>query len=93
MPPHVCDQDAIRILSAAMEVVCGLPSRPLGKDEIAKFSKLLTENLLAAFDLGEREPAALHRAANEGSRPSRSLPDPGIPTPILTHYRVYDGSL
>jgi hypothetical protein len=70
MPPHVYDSYAIRILpaalGAAMRGVNSPPSRPLGKDEIAKLSKRITNNLLAAFDLGEREPTALRRAAIEG---------------------------
>ena len=66
----VYDTDAMRILStahnAAMLVVKSFAARPLDEGETAKFSKRITDNLLTVFDVGERDPLALQRAAVEG---------------------------
>lgn len=70
MHSSVYDTDAIRTLSAAhnaaMQAVKRFAARPLDEGETAKFSKRITENLLTAFDVGERDPLALQRAAVEG---------------------------
>lgn len=66
----VYDTSAIQLLSAAlgdtMQVVKNSAARPLSEGETASLSKQITYNLMRVFDLGERDPSALNRAALEG---------------------------
>jgi hypothetical protein len=52
-----------------MQEIDGFARHPLEEEEIHKVSKIITRNLLAAFNLGERDPLALHRAALQGIKP------------------------
>jgi len=67
---HVYDSDDLRLLSAALSDALGLVQKsaggPLTETETSDFSKKLAANLMAVFDNGEREPAALMRAALRG---------------------------
>jgi len=70
MPFSAYDSDALRLLSAALsealESVRKSAKRPLTESETAGFSKRLAAQLMEVFDRGERDPAALKRAALQG---------------------------
>ena len=80
---RVYDPDAIRLLSAVLEDAAksfrGSVTSLNGEIETG-LTKRLAENLMNAFDRGEREPAALRRAALEGvSRAAASGDEVPIP--------------
>jgi hypothetical protein len=64
------DSDDLRLLSAALsdalDAVRKSAGGPLLETEVSVFTKKLTDNLLKAFDTGERDLAALKRAALQG---------------------------
>lgn len=70
MPFSVYEPDAVRLLSAALsdalEDVRESAGGPLTEIETTDFTKRLADNLMRAFDFGERDPAALKRAALRG---------------------------
>jgi hypothetical protein len=70
MPFSAYDSDALRVLSAALSDTLDTLRKSMGREftetETSTFSKKLTANLMAAFDDGKREPAALRRAALAG---------------------------
>jgi hypothetical protein len=70
MPFSAYDSDALRLLSAALsdalDSLGKLKGRALTETETLDFSKKLTANLMSVFDNGERDPAALKRAALRG---------------------------
>jgi hypothetical protein len=70
MPFSAYDSDALRVLSAALsgalDSVRKSKGRELTETETSNLSKKLAANLMAAFDDGNREPAALKRAALDG---------------------------
>jgi len=70
MPFSAYDSDALRLLSAALsdalETFRKSKGRALTETETSDLGIKLTANLMAAFDNGEREPAALKRAALRG---------------------------
>jgi len=49
-----------------MQEIKRFAARPFDENETGTLSKRVTNNLMAAFDLGKRDPVALHRAALEG---------------------------
>jgi hypothetical protein len=53
-------------LSDALATLGKSQGRALSETETSDFSKKLARNLMAVFDNGEREPAALKRAALRG---------------------------
>jgi hypothetical protein len=53
-------------LSDALEVVRESAGGALTETETSDFTKRLADNLLTAFDTGERDPAALKRSALRG---------------------------
>jgi len=63
MPLSAYDSDALRALSAALsgalDSIRKSEGRELTETEGSDFSKRLADNLMAAFDDGKREPAAL----------------------------------
>ena len=67
---HVYDSDDLRLLSAALsdalELVQKSAGGPLTETETSDFSERLAANLFRVFDSGERDPAALKRAALKG---------------------------
>ena len=70
MPFSAYDSDAIRLLSAAftdaLEVIRKSAPNALSDGETANLSKQIANNLLTAFDRGERDASALGRAALNG---------------------------
>ena len=70
MPFSAYDSDALRVLSAALSDTLDTLRKSTGRElteiETSDFTKKLTANLMAAFDDGTRETAALKRAALEG---------------------------
>ena len=66
MPFSAYDADSRHLLSAAfsnaMDSVRKSAGGPLAETEMVYFSKRVVENLIMAFDLGERDPAALKQA-------------------------------
>ena len=70
MPFAALDADAIVMLSAvstdALDRARKSASGFLSEAEVTELSKKIVGNLLNAFDLGERDPAALERAALAG---------------------------
>lgn len=69
MPPSAYD-DAIHLLSVALsdalEKVLECTGVPQTQTELSGLIKRLGDNLMEAFDLGEREHLALKRAALKG---------------------------
>ena len=67
---HVYDFDDLCLLSAALSDALGLVQKsvggPLTETETSDFRERLAANLFLAFDFGERDPAALKRAAIKG---------------------------
>ena len=77
MALSVYDSNASRLhsdaLFDALNVIRRSTVRPLTETETSDFTALLTNNLLKALNLGEREPSALRHAALQGiSCPSQS---------------------
>jgi hypothetical protein len=74
------DSDDLRLLSAAhseaLETIREVAAGPLTPPEISDFSRRLAQNLMSVFDAGERNPAALRRAALKGVlwEPSQAFP-------------------
>ena len=64
------DSNAIRLLSPAHSGSLGIIQkslkRALAESEKTDFSKTIAENLMKAYDFGERNPEALSRAALQG---------------------------
>ena len=64
------DSDDLRLLSAALSAAMGAVRKyaggPLSETETSNFSTRLARNLMKVFDSGERDPAALERAALRG---------------------------
>jgi hypothetical protein len=64
------DSDDLCLLSAALSEALGLVRKsaggPLTETETSDFSERLAANLFRVFDSGERDPAALKRAALKG---------------------------
>ena len=67
MPFSAYDSDALRVPSAALsdtlDTLRKSAGRPLTEIETSDLSRKLAANLMAAFDDGKRDPAALRRAA------------------------------
>jgi hypothetical protein len=70
MPFAGYDSDALRLLSAALSGALDSLEKSKGsaltEAETSEFGKRLTVILISVFDEGEREPAALKRAALHG---------------------------
>ena len=70
MQDSAYDSDDLRLLSAAhskaLEAIREVAAGPLTPTEISDFSRRLAQNLLNAFDAGERNPAMLKRVALKG---------------------------
>jgi hypothetical protein len=62
--------DDLRLLSAALSSALGIVRNyaggPLTETETSDFTKRLADNLMKVFDSGERDSAALNRAALKG---------------------------
>jgi hypothetical protein len=67
---YAYDSDDLRLLSvalsAAMGVVRNYAGGPLSPTETSDFNARLARNLMEVFDSGERDSAALERAALQG---------------------------
>jgi hypothetical protein len=67
---YAYDSNDLRLLSAtlsaAMGIVRSYAGGPLTPSETSDFSTRLARNLMEIFDSGERDPAALERAALRG---------------------------
>jgi hypothetical protein len=67
---YAYDSDDLRLLSAALSAAMGIVRNnaggPLTSTETSDFTTSLARNLMQVFDSGERDPAALERAALQG---------------------------
>jgi hypothetical protein len=67
---YAYDSDDLRLLSAALSAAMGVVRNYAGglltSTETSDFSTRLARNLMEVFDSGERDPAALERAALQG---------------------------
>jgi hypothetical protein len=67
---YAYDSDDLRLLSAALSAAMGVVRNyaggPLTPTETSDFNRRLARNLMTFFDSGERDPAALERAALQG---------------------------
>ncbi len=70
MPFSAYDSDALRVLtpalSEALEILNKSAARNLTGAKKAHFRNSVARNLMDAYDSGERDPAALSRAALRG---------------------------
>ena len=102
MPFSAYDPEAVRLLSAAvseaLDFVQRAAAKPFTENETTNISKQIAANLMRVFDLGERDPSALKRAALEGLS-ATPQPEAGLLSfpatamrnrkPTLTQYRLY----
>ena len=77
--------DDLRLLSAALSDALGLVQKsaggPLTETETSDFRERLAANLFVVFDSGERDPAALKRAALKGVLWASRIEMNGAPVP------------